>query len=108
MLFNCLICQFLLLPLQSKKNIGIMTVAQMNTELWQNIGSIADSEPLMRRLAKYAAKLVREKQDSALMSKEEYFAKIERAEQQIANGEGMEMLPDEDLTAFLRRNGYHV
>ena len=42
------------------------------------------------------------------MSKEEYFAKIERAEQQIANGEGMEMLPDEDLTAFLRRNGYHV
>ena len=108
MLFNCLICQFLLLPLQSKKNIGIMTVAQMNTELWQNIGSIADSEPLMRRLAKYAAKLVKERKDSTLMSKEEYFAKLERAEQQIANGEGMEMLPDEDLTAFLRRNGYHV
>jgi anthranilate/para-aminobenzoate synthase component I len=80
----------------------------MNTELWQNIGAIADSESLMRRLAKYAAKLVKEKQDSTLMSKEEYFAKIERAEQQIANGEGMEMLPGEDLTTFLRRNGYHV
>ena len=79
MLFNCLICQFLLLTLQPKNIIGIMTLAQintMNTELWKNIGSIADSEPLMRRLAKYAAKLVREKQDSALMSKEEYFAKI--------------------------------
>ena len=43
-----------------------------------------------------------------LMTKEEFFAKIERAEQQIANGEGMRMLPDEDLTTFLRRNGYDI
>ena len=42
------------------------------------------------------------------MTKEEFFAKIERAEQQITRGEGMEMLPNEDLTALLKRNGYGI
>ena len=63
----------------------------MNTELWQSIGAIADSEPLMKRLTRYAKKLVKEKSDSTLMTKEEFFAKIERAEQQAARGEGMAM-----------------
>jgi len=34
-----------------------MTAVQlntMNTELWKSIGAIADSEPLMARLTKYA------------------------------------------------------
>lgn len=88
-----------------------MTAVQlntMNTELWQSIGAIADSESLMKRLTRYAKKLVKEKNDSTLMTKEEFFAKIERAEQQSARGEGMKMLPGEDLTTFLRRNGYDV
>ena len=54
----------------------------MNTELWQSIGAIADCEPLMKRLARYAKKLVKEKNDPTLMTKEEFFAKIERAEKQ--------------------------
>lgn len=46
----------------------------MNTELWQSIGAIADSEPLMKRLTRYAKKLVKEREsDPTLMSKEEYF-----------------------------------
>ncbi|MBO6050994.1 MAG: hypothetical protein J6P65_03310 [Bacteroidales bacterium] len=88
-----------------------MTAVQlntMNTELWQSIGSIADSEKLMKRLTQYAKKLAKEKHDDTMMSKEEYFAKIERAEQQAARGEGMELLPDEDLTTFLKRNGYEI
>lgn len=78
----------------------------MNTELWQSIGTIADSEPLMKRLTRYAKKLVKEKNDPALMTKEEFFAKLDEAEQQIARGEGHTMLPNEDLTTFLRRVGY--
>ena len=72
------------------------------------MGILADSEPMMKRVAKYLRKLVKEKEDPTLMTKEEFFAKIERAEQQIARGEGMEMRPDEDLTTFLKRNGYNV
>lgn len=80
----------------------------MNTKLWQGIGQIADSEKLMRRLAKYVAKLVKEKNDETQMTKEELEAKIERAEAAYARGEYYEMLPDEDLTTFLNRIGYGV
>ena len=89
----------------------IMTAVQYNTmskELWQDIGAIADNENLMRRLARYAKKLVKEQNDPTLMTKEEYFAMLDEAEQQLARGEGMAMLPGEDLTAFLKRNGYEI
>ena len=48
------------------------------------------------------------KADPTLMSKEKFFEKIERAEQQSARGEGMRLLPGEDLTSFLNRNGYAI
>ena len=60
-----------------------MTAVQlntMNTELWQSIGAIADSEPLMKRLTRYAKKLVKEREaDPTLMSKEEFFQMIDVA-----------------------------
>ncbi|MBQ9586589.1 MAG: hypothetical protein IJR26_01820 [Bacteroidales bacterium] len=80
----------------------------MSKELWQDIGAIAGNEDLMRRLARYAKKLVKEQNDPTLMSKEEYFAKIERAEQQAARGEYSVLLPGEDLTTHLRRLGYDI
>lgn len=111
-----------------------MTAVQYNTmskELWQDIGAIAGNEDLMRRLARYAKKLVKEQNvaqsesrgslltmpspsnvtesnDPTLMTKEEFFAKIERAEQQAARGEYSVLLPGEDLTAHLRRLGYEI
>ena len=59
-----------------------MTAVQlntMNTELWQSNGAIADSESLMKRLTRYAKKLVKEKEDSTLMTKEEFFNMIDEA-----------------------------
>lgn len=88
-----------------------MTTAQMNTmnvELWQSIGAIADSEPLMRRLTRYAKKLAKEKNDPTLMTKEEYFAKLDEAERQFDRGEYSVMLPGEDLTSHLKRMGYDI
>ena len=52
----------------------------MNTEFWQSIGAIADSETLMRRLTRYAKKLAREKEDPTLMTKEEFFRMLDEAE----------------------------
>mgnify|MGYP006873020254 FL=1 len=61
-----------------------MTAVQlnaMNTELWQSIGAIADNESLMKRLTRYAKKLVKEHQtDPTLMSKEEFFRMLDEAE----------------------------
>ena len=81
----------------------------MNTELWQNIGAIADDDGLMRRLAQYTRRLVKEKEkDQTLMSKEEFFARIEEAEREAERGEYSVLLPGEDLTAHLKRLGYDI
>lgn len=89
-----------------------MTAIQLNamhTQLLQNIGYIADDEALMRRLTAYSKKLAKEKEaDPTLMTKEEFFAKIERAEEQAARGEYSVLLPGEDLTTHLRRLGYEI
>jgi len=78
----------------------------MNTELWQGIGAIADSESLMRRLTKYVKKLAAEKQaDPTCLTKEEYLQKIDRSLQQAKRGEVYRMLPDESLDDFLKRVG---
>ena len=85
-----------------------MTSAQlnaMNTELWQSIGAIADCEPLMKRLTRYAKKLVKEKEDPTLMTKEEFMAKLERGEEQYRQGKTQRMHPGEDLDTFLKRVG---
>ena len=82
-----------------------MTAVQlntMNTELWQSIGAIADSEPLMKRLTRYAKKLVKERQaDPTLMSKEEFFARIDKAEKEIAEGKGVTFSNRDDMNAWL-------
>ena len=80
----------------------------MNTQLWQNIGAIADSEPLMKRLSKYVARLVKAKNDPTLMTREEFYAKIEQAEEDYKQGRTYRMKPDEDLTMFLRRLGHDI
>lgn len=78
-----------------------MTAVQlnaMNTELWQGIGAIADSERLMKRLTRYVKKLVKEKEDPTLMTKEEFFAKVERAEKQP----GKSFASVEELDKYIR------
>ena len=79
-----------------------MTAVQlnaMNTELWQSIGAIADSEPLMKRLTRYAKKLVKEREAApTLMTEEEFFAKLERAEKQP----GKSFASVEELDKYIR------
>ena len=85
-----------------------MTATQlnaMNTQLWQNIGAIADSEPLMKRLSKYVAKLVKAKDDPTAMTREEFYAMIEKAEEDYRQGKTFAMLPGESYADFRKRIG---
>ncbi|MBR2233802.1 MAG: hypothetical protein IKI19_06770 [Prevotella sp.] len=79
-----------------------MTAVQlnaMNTELWQSIGAIADSEPLMKRLTRYAKKLVKEREaDPTLMSKEEFFHMIDEAKK----GPSKRFANVEELDKYIR------
>ena len=85
-----------------------MTAIQMNAELFRAMGEIAEDEGLMMKLLKYAKKLVAKKHDPTLMTKEEFYDRIERAEQQIERGEYSVLLPSEDLSTHLRRLGYDI
>ncbi|MBQ6964126.1 MAG: hypothetical protein IJP82_00350 [Bacteroidaceae bacterium] len=74
----------------------------MNIELWQSIGAIADSEPLMKRLTRYAKKLVAErKADPAEMTREEFFARVDKAEREIAEGKGTTFTNLDDMNRWL-------
>ena len=76
----------------------------MNAEILRYMSIIAEDESLLKRAARYLRKLAAEKEnDTTLLSKEEFFARIDDAREQIKRGEGVEMLPDESLDEFLER-----
>ena len=77
----------------------------MNAELFRQLSIIAEDEGLSARLMRYIKKLTTPKTDPTLMTKEEFFAKLDEAEREIAEGKGIRMLPNESLDDFLRRVG---
>lgn len=90
-------------------NIAIMVTTQLNAELLRNMSIIAEDENLLMRAAKYMRKLVAEKQkDSALMTEEEFYAKLDKAEKQYSQGEYTTLLPGESVTEMLKRCGYDL
>ena len=81
-----------------------MTSVQMgalNAEIFHNIGAIAEDESKLKRLAKYLRRLVKEKEDPTLMSKEEFFARIEEAEKEIAEGRCTTFTNIDEMNAWL-------
>ena len=82
-----------------------MTAAELNAQIWRDMAEIADSEPLMKQLAKYLKKLVAKKTDPTLMTEEEFFKRVDEAREEIRQGKGIKMLPNESLDDFLRRIG---
>ncbi|SDO35690.1 hypothetical protein SAMN04487900_1176 [Prevotella communis] len=79
-----------------------MTAIQMNAELLRNMSIIAEDENLLKRAAKYLRKLVAEKQaDPTLMTKEEFFARVDKAEKEIAEGKGITFTNKDDMNAWL-------
>ena len=86
-----------------------MTTAQLNAEIMQNLSVLADSEDMMTRVAKYLRKLVKEKKaDPTMMSKEEFFAKLDKAEEDYQKGNYTTLQPGESVTDMLKRCGYGV
>lgn len=65
-------------------NFIFMTALQLNAELYRAMGVIAD--------------------DETLMTKEEFLARVDKAKE----GPSYEMLPGENLTDFLTRQGYEI
>ena len=85
-----------------------MTTSQLNAEVLRNLSILAESEEMFERAAKYLRKLVKEQQqqaDPTLMSKEEFFDKLDKAEEEYHQGKYSTLLPGESVIDMLKRCG---
>ena len=82
-----------------------MTALQLNADIYRSLGIISEDENVLRKAAKYLARLAKQMTDDpTCMTKEEYFRRLDEAEK----GPSAVLLPGEDLTAFLKRQGYDL
>ncbi len=59
-----------------------MTALQLNANIYRNLGLIAEDERALRKVSKYLQRMVKQMtNDPTCMTKEEYFAMLDRAEQ---------------------------
>ncbi len=86
-----------------------MTTTELNAEVLRNLSIVAEDENLLKRVARYLRRVVAEKQnDTALMTKEEFLANLDKAEEQYRQGNFTTLLPGESVEDMLRRSGYNV
>ncbi len=78
--FNILhISKIRLIFAAENKLLRNMTTLQMNAELFRQLSIIAKDENLMARLLKYTRKLTAKMEDPTLMTKEEFYARVDEA-----------------------------
>ena len=86
-----------------------MTINELNAEVLRNLSIVAEDENLLKRVAKYLRRMVAEKQnDPTLMTEEEFFARVEEAEEQYRQGQYSTLMPGETVEDMLKRSGYDV
>ena len=76
-------------------------IANLNAEIQRNLGTLAEDETMLNRVAKYLRRLVKEKEDPSLMSKEEFVQKIERSKKEALEGKVHSIKSKEQLSQFL-------
>ena len=76
-------------------------IASLNAEIQQNIKALGEDETMLNRVAKYLRKLLKEKEDPTLMSKEEFFAKIDEAKREYEEGKYITFDNKDDMNAWL-------
>ena len=80
-----------------------MTALQLNAEIYRNLGIIAEDESMLERVAKYLRRLAKQvtEEDPTCMTKEEFFARIDEAEREIAEGKGITFTNQAEMNAWL-------
>ena len=79
-----------------------MKTIQLDGEILRNLGVIAEDKMILTKVAKYLRRMAKQaSQDNTLMSKEEFFARVEEAEQDIKEGKGIAFTNKADMNAWL-------
>ncbi len=81
-----------------------MTALQLNPDIYRQLDIIAEDESMFDR-DRIVKKMT---YDPTCMTKEEFFARLDRAEQQYARGEYTTQLPGESVEDMLKRCGYVI
>lgn len=85
-----------------------MTTPQLNAELLRLLNMIAEDENALKRVVKYLKGIVAKKEDDSLLTKEAFFAKVDRARRQVEEGKVTRLMPGETMEELLRRKGYEI
>lgn len=85
-----------------------MTTLQLNAEMLRLMGVVAEDEDSLKHVVKYLKNFLAKKKDPTLMTKEEFFEKIDHARQQVREGKVTRLLPGETIEDLLKRKGYAV
>ena len=81
-----------------------MTALQLNADIYQNLAVLSEDQSMLNKAAKYIRRLAKQMtEDPTCMSKEEFFARVDEAREEIRQGKGVRMLPNESLDDFLKR-----
>lgn len=89
--------------------MNAVQIDALTAQAYRDMGVVVEDENALRRVAKYLRRMVKAlTSDPTLMTKEEFFEKLEEGERAYANGECHEMLPGEDLSGYLKRMGYDL
>ena len=79
-----------------------MTAVELNAQIWRDMGILADSETMMKRVAKYLRKLVAEKQaDPTELTREEFFRRIDESKEQYLHGEYTRFSDKKEMNEWL-------
>ena len=85
-----------------------MTALQLNSELFLALSKIGDDKNLMQKVVDFVKDLVSKKEDDTLMTKEEFYATIEQAEEDYRQGRCARLQEGESVTDLLKRCGYDI
>ena len=81
-----------------------MNAVTLDADILRNLGIIAEDETMLDKVAKYLRRVVKQMTyDPTLMSKEEFFARVDEAREDIRLGKGVKMNANESLDDFLKR-----
>ena len=78
-----------------------MQIGSLNAEILHNLSTIANDADMLNRVAKYLRRLTKKREDDTLMTREEFFRKLDEAEEDIAQGRGRTFSNIEDMNNWL-------
>jgi uncharacterized short protein YbdD (DUF466 family) len=78
-----------------------MQIGSLNAEILHNLSTIANDADMLNRVAKYLRRLTKKREDETLMTREEFFRKLDEAEEDIAQGRGRTFSNIEDMNNWL-------